>query len=163
MKSNIKPFPMLAYSAGQTRGKAEGNLPAHARAAASGWKVSPAHGVRAGEREAQTHGLHEQERRFHQPAGAGAGEVTAQARRGRGGAARGGAALSSGPLPSTGQISIRDPGALAWGLIRNFWTVCREGDRLCLELLMWLCWAFIQVGQHTDVKSQKGTLKELPF
>ena len=36
MKSNIKPFPMLAYSVGQTRGKAEGNLPAHARAAASG-------------------------------------------------------------------------------------------------------------------------------
>lgn len=33
------------------------------------------HGVRAGEREAQAHGLHEQERRLHQPAGAGAGEV----------------------------------------------------------------------------------------
>ena len=73
---------MSASSAGQTRGKAEGNLPAHARAAASGGEVSQAHGVRAGERETQAHGLHEQERRLHRPAGAGAGEVTAHARRG---------------------------------------------------------------------------------
>ena len=91
---------MFASSAGQTWGKTEGNLPAHARAAAAGREVSPAHGVRAGEREAQAHRLHEQERRLHQPAGAGAGEVTALARPG---------GRRSRPAPPVlDQISTRD-------------------------------------------------------
>lgn len=46
---------MFAFSAGQTRGKTERNLPAHARATAAGREVSQAHSVRVREREAQTH------------------------------------------------------------------------------------------------------------
>lgn len=76
MKSNTQLLPGFALLAGQTGGEAEGNIPPHAGAAAAGGEVSQAHRVRAGEREAQAHRLHEQERRLHQPAGAGAREVT---------------------------------------------------------------------------------------
>lgn len=81
--------------------------------------MSQAHGVRAGEREAQAHRLHEQERRLHQPAGAGAGEVTHVP------PARGGRS----PLPSVPAVSPGTPRTSAQGLIRiSEWFVKSETD-----------------------------------
>lgn len=62
-------------SAGQAGGQAEGDVQADAGAAAAGREMPPPNRRRAGQREAQAHRLHEQERRLHQSAGAGEGEV----------------------------------------------------------------------------------------
>lgn len=62
-------------TAGPPGAETEGDVPTDAGAAAAGWEVSPPHRDGAGQGETQAHGLHEQEWRLHQPAGAGAREV----------------------------------------------------------------------------------------
>lgn len=67
-------FPSVGLSGGKT----EGDVQTDAGAAAAGREMSPPHRHGAGQRETQAHRLHEQERRLHQPAGAGEGEVRPQ-------------------------------------------------------------------------------------
>lgn len=118
---NIKLLPVFVYPAGQTWGETEGNVPAHARAAAPGGEVSPAHSVRVREREAQAHWLHEQERRLHQPAGAGAGEVTCTHATGR---TEMPAIPSSPALWSGSPLQPSDPTDGCPGSGSNFQVVC---------------------------------------
>ncbi len=63
------------FSAGASAGEAQGDLQEDAGSAAARWKVPPPHRPRAGHREMQTRWLHEQERRLHQPSGAGKRKV----------------------------------------------------------------------------------------
>lgn len=63
-------------TAGQVSGEAEGDAPADAGAAADGGAVAQTGPVQAGGREEEPRTVHEEERRVHQPAGAGAREVS---------------------------------------------------------------------------------------
>lgn len=66
----------LFAAAGQAGGQAEGNVPPDAGAAADGGAGAQAGAVQAGGREEEPRRVHEEERRVHQPAGAGAREVS---------------------------------------------------------------------------------------
>lgn len=67
---------VLPPTAGQVSGEAEGDAPADAGAAADGGAVAQTGPVQAGGREEEPRTVHEEERRVHQPAGAGAREVS---------------------------------------------------------------------------------------
>lgn len=64
-------------AAGQAGGEAAGDAPADAGAAADGGAGAQADALQAGGREEEPRRVHEEERRVHQPAGAGAREVSA--------------------------------------------------------------------------------------
>lgn len=67
----------VSPSVGPSGGQTEGDVQTDVGAAAAGREMSPPHRHGPGQRETQTHRLHEQERRLHRPAGAGEGEVRA--------------------------------------------------------------------------------------
>lgn len=66
---------VFAVSARASAGEAQGDVPADAGSAAIRRKVPPANDPRAGHREEEARRLHEQERRLHQPPGAGERKV----------------------------------------------------------------------------------------
>ena len=70
--------PPAPPTAGQAGGEAEGDPPADAGAAAAGGAGAQAGAVQTGGREEEPRRVHEEERRVHQPAGAGAREVRAK-------------------------------------------------------------------------------------
>lgn len=142
IKWTTKLSPLFVYPAGQTWGKTEGNVPADARAAAAGREVSSTDGVRAREREAQTHRLHEQEWRLHQPAGAGAGEVmcTQAMRR-----TEIPAILSSLPLWSGSPLPPRDTTDGSPGSDSHFWPAWLVESETDIYLLLSI---WIGLGVH---------------
>lgn len=68
-------FLCLCASAGSSAGEAQGHVRADAGPVAARRKVPPSHRSGAGHGETQARRLHEQERRLHQPPGAGEREV----------------------------------------------------------------------------------------
>lgn len=74
-------FLCASPTAGQASGEAEGDTPADAGAAVDGGAVAQTGPVQAGGREEEPRRVHEEERRVHKPAGAGAREVSAPIRR----------------------------------------------------------------------------------
>ena len=66
---------LCPFSAGAPAGEAQGDVQEDAGSAAARREVPPPHRPRAGHGEAQARGLHEQERRLHQPPGAGERKV----------------------------------------------------------------------------------------
>lgn len=66
----------VSSTAGQAGGEAEGDAQTDAGAAADGGAVAQTGAVQAGGREEEPRRVHEEERRVHQPAGAGAREVS---------------------------------------------------------------------------------------
>lgn len=72
----VTPCQYCAVSpAGAPAGEAQRDVQEDAGTAPDGGEVPPSHRARAGHGETQTRRLHEQERRLHQPSGAGEREV----------------------------------------------------------------------------------------
>lgn len=70
------PVDLCPSSAGASAGEAQGDVPEDAGTAAARREVPPQNDPGAGLREEEARRLHEQERRLHQPPGAGAGTVS---------------------------------------------------------------------------------------